>query len=198
MGGRMARAGRERLGEAEWVAAATRLLADQGVDAVRVEPLSAALGVTKGSFYWHFAHRRALLDAVLDAWERRATSAVIDAVETASGAPSGRLSRLVALIGRSRRAPSVEHAIRAWGALDPRARAVLARVDARREAYVRGLLRALGLPPAAARTRSHLAYLMMIGEFTWVAHGGAPAGPGPWRELVRLLLAGSGAAARAT
>ena len=57
-----------RLDAAAWVAAAFDALADGGIDAVRVEPLAKALGITKGSFYWHFADRRALLDAMLDAW----------------------------------------------------------------------------------------------------------------------------------
>ena len=59
-----------RLDAAAWVAAAFDALADGGIDAVRVEPLAKALGITKGSFYWHFADRRALLDAMLDAWMR--------------------------------------------------------------------------------------------------------------------------------
>ena len=59
-----------RLDAAAWIAAAFDALADGGIDAVRVEPLAKALGITKGSFYWHFADRRALLDAMLDAWTR--------------------------------------------------------------------------------------------------------------------------------
>lgn len=183
----MKRTGRDGLGEAKWIAAALDLLARKGVAAVRVEPLAASLGVTKGSFYWHFSGRQALLDAVLAAWEARATAAVIARVEGAARRPSERLPRLVTLIARSRKAPAVEQAIRAWGAVDVRARRVLARVDARRIAYVRGLLRAEGLAGDVARRRAQLLYLAVIGEFTWVSHGGAPAGPGPWRELVRLL-----------
>src|ERR1051325_11082310 len=57
-----------RLDAEAWVAAAFDALAEGGVDAVRVEPLAKALGITKGSFYWHFADRRALLDAMLTAW----------------------------------------------------------------------------------------------------------------------------------
>ncbi len=185
----MRRAGTDGLGEAEWVSAALALLARRGVAAVRVEPLAVVLGVTKGSFYWHFSDRRALLDAVLAEWERRATAAVIGHVESAAGRPAERLARLFTLIARSRKAPAVEQAVRAWGAVDPRARRVLARVDTRRVAYVRGLLQGQGLPPALARRRAQLLYRTVIGEFTWVSHGGAPAGPGPWRELVRLLSA---------
>src|SRR6187455_2093287 len=65
-----------RLDAAAWVVAAFDALADGGIDAVRVEPLAKALGITKGSFYWHFADRRALLDAMLTAWADGRTAAI--------------------------------------------------------------------------------------------------------------------------
>ena len=81
--GRMARGVRERnrnkaarLDAAAWIAAAFDALAEGGIDAVRVEPLAKALGITKGSFYWHFADRRALLDAMLDAWAQGRIAAI--------------------------------------------------------------------------------------------------------------------------
>ena len=55
---------------AGWIDEGLRALAGGGPDAVRIEPLAQALGVTKGGFYWHFDDRRALLDEMLDAWER--------------------------------------------------------------------------------------------------------------------------------
>ena len=70
-----------RLGKEAWVAAAFRLLGRRGIAAVGVEPLAKALGVTKGSFYWHFTDRRALLQALLAYWEERETSAIIADVE---------------------------------------------------------------------------------------------------------------------
>ena len=60
-----------RLDAEAWIAAAFDALAEGGIDAVRVEPLAKALGITKGSFYWHFADRRALLDAMLTVLGRR-------------------------------------------------------------------------------------------------------------------------------
>ena len=57
-----------RLDASAWIEAALEALADGGVEAVRVEPLAKALDVTKGSFYWHFADRRALIDAMLTSW----------------------------------------------------------------------------------------------------------------------------------
>src|SRR5690348_17007444 len=65
-----------RLDAEAWIAAAFDALADGGVDAVRVEPLAKALAITKGSFYWHFADRRALIDAMLAAWAEGRIAAI--------------------------------------------------------------------------------------------------------------------------
>src|SRR5262245_66201756 len=65
-----------RLDADAWIAAAFEALAAGGVDAVRVEPLAKALGITKGSFYWHFTDRRALLDAMLSAWAQGRIAAI--------------------------------------------------------------------------------------------------------------------------
>src|SRR5262249_10186015 len=64
-----------------WIGAALQALAAGGPDAVRVEALARALGATKGSYYWHFANRDALLDGVLDAWERVSVDDVIERIE---------------------------------------------------------------------------------------------------------------------
>ena len=58
-----------RLSADDWAQAALDLIAEQGVGAVAVEPLARRLGVTKGSFYWHFPSRDALLQAALERWE---------------------------------------------------------------------------------------------------------------------------------
>src|SRR5213592_85092 len=68
-----------------WIDEGLRALAAGGPDAVRIEPLARALGVTRGGFYWHFKDRRALLDAILDAWERRSTDEVLERVEREGG-----------------------------------------------------------------------------------------------------------------
>jgi AcrR family transcriptional regulator len=175
-----------------WVAGGLVALARGGVEAVRVEPLARALGVTKGSFYWHFRDRRALLDAVLARWEEVATLAIIEELEAGGGSAGRRLERLVGRTALHPLAPALEQAVRAWAAADARARRVLARVDRRRQAYVRGLLREHGLPPGTAAVRAHLLYLALVGEFARVSHRGAPAGAAAWRELSRLLLGGPG------
>ena len=70
----------KRLSADDWAVAALGALAGGGLSAVAVEPLAARLGATKGSFYWHFAGREALVAATLERWERTATEDVIAAI----------------------------------------------------------------------------------------------------------------------
>jgi AcrR family transcriptional regulator len=172
----------------DWVEAGFGLLGQLGVEAVKVEPLARALGVTKGSFYWHFRDRDALLAAILAHWESIATQAIIDRVEGQGGSAAARVNALVLSTSQGKRTARIEHAIRAWGARDKQARVVLQAVDARREEYVRNLLIEHGLSPARAAQRARILYLALIGEFAFISHGGSASGQGPWQELVRLVL----------
>ena len=82
-----------------WVREGLRFLAEGGPDAVRVEPLAAALGVTKGGFYWHFRNRAELLDALLDLWEQQLVDEAIEASDHGGGDGRTRLRRLFAEAG---------------------------------------------------------------------------------------------------
>lgn len=164
------------------------LLGQQGADAVKVEPLARVLGVTKGSFYWHFRDRDALMTAILEHWQSVATQAIIDRVDALGGTPAARLEALIESTSQSKRAARIEHAIRAWAAHDRQARAALQVIDAKREAYVRDLLIEQGVPALRATLRARILYLALIGEFAWISHGGQPSGPAPWNEIVRLMV----------
>src|SRR5260370_9850466 len=74
-----------------WIEEGLRALAAGGPDAVRVEALAQALGVTKGGFYGHFADRNALLEEMLDSWERMSTDEVLERVERHGGDVRARL-----------------------------------------------------------------------------------------------------------
>jgi len=89
------RADRTRLSSADWEAGALDLLAEQGVTAVAVEPLARRLGVTKGSFYWHFPSREALLKAALERWEKLDEETVFEPLEEIAD-PAERLRELKA------------------------------------------------------------------------------------------------------
>jgi AcrR family transcriptional regulator len=150
-----------RLDTQAWVRAALDLLAEQGIDGVRVESLAKQLGVTKGSFYWHFKDRDALLEAILDAWRRQATLRIIARLDQTTQTPAGRLRQLLHLPfrgARSERGADVELSLRLWSRRDARARAALAEVDQLRLSYIAGLLEDCGCAADDAKARAVLAY----------------------------------------
>ncbi len=186
----MADTSARRLSRAEWVAGAFDALCDGGVEALRVEPLAARLGVTKGSFYHHFDNRRSLQLEVLAEWERAGTSQVIDRVERPGDGSSTRL-RLLAhqTFAADHPADVIEVRVRAWASSDETAAAAVERVDARRVDYVAALLREIGLPAPLARRRARLLYRAMVGEFTWRLSGGPAVTKREIDELVDLITA---------
>src|SRR4051812_35917526 len=86
-----------RTPRSSWIDEGLRALAAGGPHAVRIEPLARALGVTKGGFYWHFDDRRALLEEMLDTWERVSVDEVIERVESEGGDARAKLRQLSAL-----------------------------------------------------------------------------------------------------
>ncbi len=156
-----------------WIAAAGAALEAGGIDAVAVEPLAQRLGVTKGSFYWHFANRDALLQATLERWEAECTEAVIAAVARIED-PRERLAALIveALTDTPEgdragdRQFVFSHAADlaiADAAADPIVQPILRRVTERRIDYLEECYCGLGLSPAAARHHALLAYAAYLG-----------------------------------
>ena len=159
-----------------WVDAALQALAAGGPDAVRIEPLAKALGVTKGGFYWHFADRRALLDEMLDAWERRSIEDVIDRVEGEGGDARDRLRRLFALAASSdaRTMRETDLAVRDWARRDPAVAVRLRRVDNRRMEYLRSLFAGFCPDDDDVEARSLLVASLWVGSHFMAAdHGDA-------------------------
>ena len=169
-----------RLGKQQWIDAALRTLAGHGVDAVRVESLAKALGVTKGSFYWHFKNRSALLAAVLAAWEARATGDIIFTLEAGGGDAQSRLRSLGEKVFSSD--GRLDRQIRAWAASDPLARAAQDHVDLRRTRYVESLFAEMGFSQSEAAARAALLYLALIGHFAMEARAR------PTREQLDLMV----------
>jgi AcrR family transcriptional regulator len=158
-----------RLDASAWIEAALDVLAANGVDGVRVEPLAKQLGVTKGSFYWHFKDRPALLDAMLETWRQNATLAVIERLEKSKETPASRIRFLLELPFYSPRAPKgamLELSVRIWSKMDKRAARAVEEVDRQRLTYLAGLLRAHGLSEALSHQRAYLIYAYVMGEAT--------------------------------
>lgn len=149
-----------RLSAADWEAAALDALADSGLAGVAVEPLARRLGVTKGSFYWHFADRDALLAAALAHWERSHTERVIEAVEQVRD-PRERLARLIGQVLAGGRSDRIHIALAT--AKHPLVRETLARVTHRRLAYLESCYVELGQPRREAKRSALLAYATYVG-----------------------------------
>jgi AcrR family transcriptional regulator len=156
-------AGQRRLTRDDWITAALGAIADGGLAAVAVEPLAARLGATKGSFYWHFENRDALLQAALGRWEKESTTDVVAEITAARDAPASQFRRLVAgVIGRAEQ-DRVGPALLA-SAAHPAVAPVLKRVTAARLDLIAVVLRRLGFPAAEARRRALLAYSAYLGH----------------------------------
>ena len=155
-----------------WIDEGLRALGVGGPDAVRVEKLAEALGVTKGGFYWHFEDRRALLDEMLDAWERIGVDAVIEHLEGAGGDARGRLRRLFTLTSSNDDLLEIELAIRDWGRRDRGVARRLRRVDNRRMDYLRSQFGAFCPDEEEVEARCMLAFSLWIGtHFIAADHG---------------------------
>lgn len=128
-----------RTPRSSWIEEGLKALGVGGPDAVRVETLAQALGVTKGGFYWHFDDRRALIEEMLDTWERVVTDEVIVRVEGGGGDARAKLRRLFAIAVSLPDMLNVELAIRDWARRDKAVAKRLRRLDNRRMEYMRPL-----------------------------------------------------------
>lgn len=150
-----------RLSAEDWAQAALDMIADQGVAAVAVEPLARRLGVTKGSFYWHFPSRDALLAAALERWEAVEQETVFGQLEAVSD-PRQRLRKLFHVVAHevkphkiySELLKALDHA-----AVGP----VIERVSQRRLEYLAASFRQSGLVRTDAQHRARLAYAAYVG-----------------------------------
>jgi AcrR family transcriptional regulator len=155
-----------------WIEEGLQALAAGGPDAVRVEALAKKLGVTKGGFYGSFADRDALLDAMLDTWERESTDEVIDRVEREGGDPKTKIHRAGMLTFSSDRLLPIDLAIRDWARRDEAVAKRLRRVDNRRMALLREMIGTFCSDPDEVEARSLLAFCVAIGEhFLAADHG---------------------------
>ncbi len=152
---------RARLSAEDWENAALELIAEQGVGALAVELLARRLGVTKGSFYWHFRNREALLKAALERWERHDEAGVLAKIEPIAD-PRLRLRTMFDFVAWEPPSHRIYAAL--LKALDhPAALALMARVSERRMDFLATAYRDAGMPSAEAQHRARLTYASYVG-----------------------------------
>lgn len=147
----------------DWVAAAWQTLGEVGVDGVRVEALARSLGVTKGSFYWHFKNRQELIDALFDRWFGLREESREEYLRD-NPAPQDRLWKVIER-GITRGTRGQAAALRLWAQRHPEAAGRITEADARRRAFFIEQFRALGLDGHAAEVRAELYMAVISAEF---------------------------------
>src|SRR5260221_7401307 len=177
-----------RTPRSRWIEEGLRALAAGGPDAVRVEALAQALGVTKGGFYGHFADRNALLGEMLDTWERMSTDEVLERVERQGGDVRARLRLAGALTFSSELLP-IDLAIRDWSRRDQAVAQRPRRGANRRMNYPRLLFSAICRARNEAEARSTLAFSLVIGHHFMAADHGARSHADVLELAARWLLA---------
>lgn len=161
-----------------WIDEGLRALAAGGPDAVRIESLAKALGVTKGGFYGYFDDRHTLLEEMLDAWERLSVDETIERVESEGGDARAKLRRLSAIARSSDEALRIDPlridlAIRDWARREQTVAERMRRVDNRRMDYLRSLFGAFCADEDEVEVRCMVFYSLWIGSHFIAADHGA-------------------------
>lgn len=174
----------------DWTERALALVMDEGVGAIKINRLCRDLGVTKGSFYWHFSDLDALLAAIAERWATE-TRAVLSGLADLEGLPPLERIRAMALRLIDDRSWSVERALREWAKDDAVVAAVVVESDRFVFELVQAALLELGHSEQDARLRAGLLVYAGIG----FAHGQASLPQpteGDIENLVRFLSGEAG------
>lgn len=169
----------EQLTADDWIKEGLKALAKSGFTALKADPLAKAMGVSRGSFYWHFDDLGAFHAAVLKRWREIAAEQIIADVEAGGDEP------LEALLRRSFGARlDLERAVRNWAAFDAAAQGAVRAIDRRRIDYIATLLTMRGLAPAMAQARAQILYWIFLG----FALSGTPVSAARLQNLLDEIL----------
>lgn len=167
----------EKKNRQDWLLAGLQALSREGPNGLRIVPLALQLGVTKGSFYWHFENLKEYQLALIAEWERSYAQHAIETMERMEGDADTRLRNW--MMGAAGSDFSLARAIRNWSLNDENIRQAQERVDAQLMAYLAKLLRGIGWSEDEADTLAHWTYWAFVG-YTTVA--------GPFIEPRQLNL----------
>jgi len=139
----------------EFLARSLDVLSEEGEAELRIDRLVSRLGVTKGSFYWHFENRAEFVRSLAEYWERSSTRVVIDDVGTMTSSPEDRLFSLMKMVSRQDLAGH-DLAMRTWASHEPEVALVVSKVDRMRLTLVRGLFKEMGFEGDELETRTRI------------------------------------------
>ena len=150
-----------RLSREAWLDHALDRLRADGFTSLKADPLAKSLGVSRGSFYWHFEDLAVFHGAVLEHWLQVSVLSVVEQLESNGLAPADRLQSLIETAAAGSR--DLERAVRAWSLADPAVREAVELVDQQRIAYLEQLFAELGVAKKERTTRALRLYLASLG-----------------------------------
>lgn len=156
---------KQRITRENWLHAALEALTELGLLGIKIVPLSKTLGVTSGSFYWHFKDRRDLQMALLDYWEVELTDIPMEVATNFDGAPKDRILFLMEQI-IALRAARCDHAISIWANTDKHAQVIFERVMKKRFKFAQWMFKQAGFSDTQAKLRGRLYVAYLMGETT--------------------------------
>ncbi len=155
-----------RLGPDAWIRSARVALIDGGIASVKVVPLAQVLGVTSGSFYWHFKSLQSLLDALLQDWQTTNTEPLFAAVAAHPNSATKQLDALVDVwINETDYSPAWDAAVRDWARVSPGVEAAVRRIDEKRIELLRTVYKRLGFSDPKAFVRARITYFHQVGYY---------------------------------
>lgn len=157
----------DSLSKEDWVKAARDGLIDGGLQQVKVERLCRSLGVTKGSFYWHFADHPALMAALLKHWREHNTRPFLRVLKSPSLDPIHKLVEFAEIWLTEREFdPAFESAMRQWARVDAQVAAAVRKADGIRLRALRRIYETLGFDAATSLVRARIFYYHQVGYYT--------------------------------
>lgn len=152
----------DRLSKIQWIDHGLESLATSGFTALKADKLAKSLGVSRGSFYWHFKNLADFHSAVLDRWQEISVTLPISDVESSKPNAGARIEALIQLAAGD--SLHLERAVRAWADSSESVRTAVGQVDQQRAAYLKQTLLDFGLSEEKAAARAHLIYYAFLGQ----------------------------------
>ena len=145
----------KRVSKDQWLIKALDTLESSGVEAVKIERLAKAFGISRSGFYWHFENRQDLLEHLLDYWVRQYTGVVTDNPDVTKLDPKKRLLTTMEMI-RDKQLTKYDLAMNSWARLDSHVHKVVKKVVKMRLDYLRGIFAELGFEGDELEMRTRL------------------------------------------
>jgi AcrR family transcriptional regulator len=154
-----------RLQRFDWLLAALEIFVAEGIDAVRITRLAEDLGVTRGSFYWHFSNRADLIDSLVAYWRDKNSSVMVEAVETATSLSDGIFNLFDTCVNNNQFDPRLDLAIREWARRSLVIRQEIDAADAVRLQAITDFFSRFDYPMPQALIRARVIYFAQIGFY---------------------------------